>query len=254
MTGVQTCALPIYTPENYRELYADAPISLTHAISTSDNIYAVKTHLMLGTQSLLEALEAFDIHQEMATPSMALGTTDFPLIDLAKIYNTFASVGLYDEVSFIDKIVATNGNVLYERNQDLKQLLDVDETLVLSSLLRSPFDIKNLHVSAPSLLSYEPYTTVAAKSGSSDWDSLIVGYNPQLTMVVWNGYDENQPLTTSAERKISKQIFQDVFNTIYPKNHTGPWYEKTDNLMEVKINPISGEIDNNGSKYWFIKE
>ncbi len=244
----------IYTPENYLELYTDAPISLTHAISTSDNIYAVKTHLMLGTESLLGALEAFDIKQDMATPSMALGTTDFPLIDLAKIYNTFASVGLYDEVSFIEKIVDVNNNELYVREQDLKQLLKVDETLVLTSLLRAPFDIKNLNVSAPSLLSYEPFTTVAAKSGSSDWDSLIAGYNPQLTMVVWNGYDENQPLTTGDERKISKQIFRNVFNTIYPKNHTGPWYEKNDNIMEVKIDPISGEIDNNGSKYWFIKE
>ena len=244
----------IYTPENYLELYTDAPISLTHAISTSDNIYAVKTHLMLGTESLLGALEAFDIKQDMATPSMALGTTDFPLIDLAKIYNTFASVGLYDEVSFIEKIVDVNNDELYVREQDLKQLLKVDETLVLTSLLRAPFDIKNLNVSAPSLLSYEPFTTVAAKSGSSDWDSLIAGYNPQLTMVVWNGYDENQPLTTGDERKISKQIFRNVFNTIYPKNHTGPWYEKNDNIMEVKIDPISGEIDNNGSKYWFIKE
>ncbi len=242
-----------YTPENYRSLYAEMPISLIHAISTSDNIYAVKTHLFLGTDALYNALNDFGIQQNEPTVSMALGTTDFPLMDLAMIYNTFASEGLWQKPALIQKITDSEGNLLYERKQQPVRLLKRDETLILTSLLRAPFDIKNVNVSGPSLLGYEPYTTVAAKSGSSDWDSLIAGYNPQMTLTLWNGYDENQPLTTTEERKISRSIFKEVFNRIYPKEQTGPWYEPSENLLAYRVDPITGTIDNNGSIYWYLK-
>ena len=153
----------------------------------------------------------------------------------------------------IQKITDSEGNLLYERKQQPVRLLKRDETLILTSLLRAPFDIKNVNVSGPSLLGYEPYTTVAAKSGSSDWDSLIAGYNPQMTLTLWNGYDENQPLTTTEERKISRSIFKEVFNRIYPKEQTGPWYEPSENLLAYRVDPITGTIDNNGSIYWYLK-
>ncbi len=242
-----------YTPENYRSLYAEMPISLIHAISTSDNIYAVKTHLFLGTDALYNALSDFGIKQDEPTVSMALGTTDFPLIDLTMIYNTFASEGLWQKPAFIEKITDGEGKILYQRKQQPVRLLKEDETLILTSLLRAPFDIKNVNVSGPSLLGYEPYTMVAAKSGSSDWDSLIAGYNPQMTLTLWNGYDENQPLTTTEERKISRSIFKEVFNRIYPKDQPGPWYNPTDHLIPYRVNPITGVLDNSGSIYWYLK-
>lgn len=36
-----------YSPKNYNDKYAEGPISMAAAISYSDNIYAVKTHLFL---------------------------------------------------------------------------------------------------------------------------------------------------------------------------------------------------------------
>lgn len=241
-----------YTPENYRSLYAEMPISLIHAISTSDNIYAIKTHLFLGTDALYNALADFGIKQEEPTVSMALGTTDFPLIDLAMIYNTFASEGLWQKPAFIEKITDAQGRILYERKDESTRLLNEDETLILSSLLRAPFDIKNVHTAGPSLLGYEPYTNVAAKSGSSDWDSLIAGYNPEMTLVIWNGYDENKALTTTQERKISRTIFKEVFNTVYPQDSPGPWYSLNEHLIAQRVDPITGIPDNSGTVYWYL--
>lgn len=252
-TSFQLTQTVSYTPENYKDLYANIDISLIHAISTSDNVYAIKTHLFLGMDMLYVALEAFGIKQKEATAAMALGATDFPLIDLAKIYNTFASEGMSETPAFIKCIRDAQGNVIYQREIQPKQLLNRDDTLILSSLLRAPFDIKNNYVSGPSLLGYEPYTTVAAKSGSSDWDSLIVGYNPKMTLVVWTGYDENQALTTTAERRISRTMFQEIFNQMFPRDALGPWYEPSSNIEERRVNPITGQLDNNGSLYWFKK-
>ncbi len=253
-TSFQLTQAVSYTPQNYMDVYAETDISMIHAISTSDNIYAVKTHLFLGIEMLYEALLSFGIEQTEPTASMALGSTDFPLIDLATIYATFASEGLYIEPSFIKMICDADGNVLYERELNPVQLLNQTETLILTSLLRAPFDIKNNYVSGPSLLGYEPYTTVSAKSGSSDWDSLTVGYNPLMTLAIWTGYDENQAFYDLEERRISRSMFQDIFNMAFPKDEPGPWYQMNSQLEARYVNPITGIADPQGSLYWYKKE
>ena len=42
-----------YTPKNYNDTYAEGPISMGAAIAYSDNIYAVKTNLFLGEETLV---------------------------------------------------------------------------------------------------------------------------------------------------------------------------------------------------------
>ena len=242
-----------YAPTNYRDVYPEKEISMINAIGVSDNIYAVKTHLFLGVDMLAQALEAFGIEDQQATAAMALGATQFPLIDLAKIYNTFASEGLVEEPALIEMITDNDGNILYQRQCEPKQLLRRDETLMLSQMLRAPFDIKNMGVMTPSLLGYEPYTTTAAKSGSSDWDSLIAGYNPQLTVVLWSGYDENEKLETNDERKVPKLIWQQIFNTVFPQDQPGPWYQLSPQLQQRRVDPITGLPGDSGSLYWFRK-
>lgn len=253
-TSFSISSTETYAPTNYKNIYPNAEISMINAMGVSDNIFAVKTHLFLGKEMLLNALEAFDIHQLEATASMALGATNFPLIDLAKIYTTFASEGLMDTPQFINLVKDGDGKVLYQREQKVTQLLKRDDTLILTQLLRAPFDIKNMTNMTPSLLGYEPFATISAKSGSSDWDSLIAGYNPAYCVVLWSGYDENKKLVSNNERKIPKDIFREIFNTFYPQGTNYPWYQLSPQLEERKVNPINGEISENGSIYWYKKE
>ena len=44
-----------YAPTNYGNVYANGKISMINAISLSDNIYAVKTQLFLGVDTLHNA-------------------------------------------------------------------------------------------------------------------------------------------------------------------------------------------------------
>ena len=253
-TSFQLSEDEVYTPTNYMEIYPETNISMINAISCSDNIYAIKTHLFLGTDLLNDTLKAFGIELSEENVSIALGSTNFPLIDLAKIYNTFASEGLVEEPSFIRLVCDGKGNILYENKDEPKQLLKRDETLILTSLLRSPFDIKNITGSTPSMLGYEPYTTTAVKSGTSDWDSLVASYNPNYTCILWTGYDDNKAMTTSEERRVVKEIFQDFYHTLYPKCAEGVWYVPSSAIESRRVDPVSGQLSGEGSLYWYKKE
>lgn len=239
-----------YSPSNYGNVYANGKISMINAIALSDNIYAVKTHLFLGVDTLHNALLDFHIRQSNPNPSEALGTVNMSLLELSRIYNTFASEGLYTKPALIDQITS-GSETIYKRDIAPKRLLQRDETLILNQMLRSTFDIRNHTYTFPSMYGHEPDVTVAAKSGTSDWDSLVMGFNPEYTIGIWSGFDDNRPLNKKYYT-VSKNIFKDTFNGLY-EHSSGVWYQPSDNLEVRHVNPVSGQEESNGSIYWFKK-
>lgn len=250
-TTFRISEIETYAPTNFNDDYAYKAIPMVHALSVSDNIYAVKTHLFLGSDTLYNALVAMGYKDVRNIASLALGSANMSVFELNQLYSTFASEGLYTQLSFIDKITDQRGNVLYENKQTNKRILQRDTTLMVNQLLRSPFDILNQGYTSPSLLGFEPIVITGAKSGTSNWDSWIAGFNPDYSITIWNGYDDNSEMKTSAERRISRLIYRDTFNMLYNKKEEGPWYSISDGLKEVRINPKTGLEDMKGSVYWY---
>lgn len=243
-----------YEPHNYNDVYPYREISMINAISVSDNIYAVKTHLFLGTATLHNALLDFGITQSEENPSEALGTVNMSVLELGRIYNTFASEGLYKKPVLIQKIIDGEQQVLYEEDTKAKRLLDRDTTLILNQALTSTYDVKNQTKAYPTMAGYAPKVQVGVKSGTSDWDAWTVGFNPQFTLAIWTGFDDNRILEKDYY-DIDKSIFQDTFTSLYEgKEDTSPWYQLSDALEIRYVDPISGKPSSNGSPYWFLKE
>ena len=75
-----------YSPNNYNDTYANNPISMAAAISYSDNIYAVKTHLFLGENMLVNTAKRLGITSKLAeVPSLALGTEEISLLEMKMV-------------------------------------------------------------------------------------------------------------------------------------------------------------------------
>ena len=252
-TTFQIDAQNEYAPTNYNELYPNREISMINAIAMSDNIYAVKTHLFLGMDTLDNALKAFGIENSQAVPSLALGTVDMSLLELSTIYNTFASCGQYIKPAMISAITNSYNNVVYERDMETKRLMNLDSVLMINQMLTATFDIKNKTVNFPTMYGSEPKVQVGAKSGTSEADSLVIGFNPEYTIAVWSGFDDSRPLDKEYYN-ISKRIFQSTFNSLYEGEETAAWYQLTNNLMERRVDPITGKDSLLGSIYWFKKE
>ncbi|MEG0548962.1 MAG: transglycosylase domain-containing protein, partial [Coprobacillus sp.] len=240
-----------YSPTNFNQKYAYKDITLAQAIAVSDNIYAVKTHMFLGEQALVNALGKFGFTHISPHPSLALGTLNTNVYKLASIYSTFANQGIYNDVHTINKITNDNGDVLYEYKAKDEQLLNKETCLVLSQLLTAPFHKAYNTYANATMSSYPTNATFAVKTGSSDYDALCAGYNPNYTIASWTGYDDNREMHMASDTKIPKVIFQTMAN--YLQEET-VWYTPTDKLQQIPINPISGEYQENGIIYWFKNE
>lgn len=238
-----------YHPENYNEVYPNKEISMIQAIATSDNIYAVKSLLYIGIDSLVDALQVFNIDSE-SNLSIALGCVNTNILKLSEIYNTFASEGIYNAPSFISK-VENESSILYERELENTQLLQHDETLIINQLLTSPFDNNANDTSLITMYAHIPEFSVAAKSGTSNWDTWCVGFNPYYTVGIWNGYDDSQAID-SDYFEMSKSIWKETFDALMIDKED-VWYYPSSNIEELQVDPTTGTFNNSSSVYWYLK-
>ena len=230
-----------YSPQNYGEQYGNKPISLATAISYSDNIYAVKTHMFLGEDSLVNISKRLGITAKLEeVPSLPLGTASINIIEMAAAYSAFANEGYKVDGYLISKVEDLRGNVIYERKPEKENILNKSLTFILSDLLTSTYDSTFIDYNYPTAIGIAPKIKhkLALKSGTTDSDHWSIGYNKDIVTAVWVGYDDNRSIETS-DYKYSRNIWVEAMEG-YLADKEDNWYKQPSNVVGVLVNPITG--------------
>ena len=181
-----------YSPSNSNNMYANKKITMKEAYAVSDNIYAVKTLLLLGSDNFIKYLNRFNLKTEESVPSIALGSCEFTLFDLVKAYSVYANDGYYYNYSFINKIVDSYGNTLYNNNISKNQIANKSIVNQIKELMSLPF-YNNGYYTKSTLQNYN-IKGYYGKSGSTSNDSYLILFNSKYTIGVWMGNDTNDYL------------------------------------------------------------
>lgn len=247
-----------YSPQNFGEKYGNKPISMAAAIAYSDNIYAVKTHLFLGEDTLVNMGKRLGIKTKLdAIPSLALGTEEINILEMMQSYAAFANEGYKITPHFISKVEDMNGNILYEFKETKENILNKSTTYILNELLANSSSKEFIDYNYPTCISIAPKMTktYAIKTGTTNTDHLIFGYNKDLLMGIWMGYDDNRESPTT-DGNMSKTIWVDTMEA-YLKEHENNWYQTPSNVVGVLVDPITGEpatADTKNKKiFYYIK-
>ena len=238
-----------YSPKNYGEKYGNRDISLATAIAYSDNIYAVKTHLFLGENVLVETAKRMGIEKKLqANASLSLGTEEISMLDYSNAYATLANYGVKNDVYLISKITDNDGNILYEHEYKEETVLNKRDVFILNELLSNTYNYDFVDYSSPTMLTISNLLTkkYAVKSGSTNTDYWAVGYNPDMLVMVWNGYDDNRD-TSSNQSKITKRIWARTIESIL-ENSDSSWYDIPSGVTASLVNPVSGQLSESGKK------
>lgn len=247
-----------YSPSNYNNKYGNKDITMAAAIAYSENIYAVKTHLFLGENTLVEMLKRVGVTSKLKPiPSLALGSNEITLIDMMSAYSSLASGGYKVKPHFINKIEDSKGKILYEYKDEKEDLLNSSLVYIMNEILTSTYNYKFIDYNYPTCYDIASKLThkYSIKTGTTDTDHLIFGYNPNILIGIWSGFDDNRK-SDSGEGKYIKKMWVEIAEN-YNKNKKDKWYKIPNNVVGTLVNPISGtpaeNNDKNATVFYYIK-
>ena len=185
---------PPYEPMNYDRKFV-GPITLRRALEQSRNIPAVKAMLEIGPQQVVDYAARFGMRGTFEPfLSLALGAAETTLIDATAAYSVFPNHGVrmtpYSVVSIADR----EGNILEQNRPQAREAIRADTAFVMTNLLRGV--IQQGTGSAAASLDWP----LAGKTGTVDdyTDAWFIGFDPNITVGVWVGYDEKKPIGGSS--------------------------------------------------------
>lgn len=232
-----------YSPTNYGDQYPNKEISLASAVATSDNIYAVKTHLFLGSDVLVDMMKRVGITTKLdSIPSLALGSQAISLIEMTAAYSMLANEGYKVKPHFIQRVEDINGNVLYEYKDNKEAVLNKSITFIINELLANTSNPKYISYTYPTsyVIANKLTKKYAIKTGTTEYDHLVFGYNKDVVVSVWSGYDDNRNLSVG-DATTNKNLWADITEK-YLADKKDNWYSMPNNVVGVLVDPITGQL------------
>jgi 1A family penicillin-binding protein len=228
-----------YAPQNFGNRYSHKSIAMRQAIATSDNMYAVHSILEVGISRVISLTKALGVQSELnALPSLALGTSPISPFDMMQAYSVIANQGKKVHPIAIVKIEDATGKLRYEAKLQSQRVLDAAPAYVMTHLMQSVFEVEGTaHRVAPLLK-----RPIAAKTGSTDTDSWMVGFTPELSTAVWLGYDRDRKIG-AIESHLATPIFAE-FTELALQDRPPQAFPKPDGVIAVDIDPVSGKMSN----------
>jgi len=161
---------------------------------------------------------------------------------MVSAYSSFANIGYKIKGHFINRIEDSKGNILYEYKLEKDVVLNSSLAFILNEMLTYTYDTSFIDYNYPTVISLLPQITkkYSIKTGTTDTDMWIIGYNKNAVLGIWSGYDDNRKLEVG-DGVYHKNIWIKTMEN-YLKDLDNTWYRIPDNVVGVLIDPINGEL------------
>jgi penicillin-binding protein 1A len=182
--------LPTYCPLNYYRRYQGI-VTLRHAVEDSLNASAAKVQQMVGGQTVIDVAHRLGVKEPLAPySSMALGTFELPMVEMASAYSAIANRGQVAEPYFISRVKDDEGKVLTETRPKVHQAVREDAAYIMTSVMEGVIQ-RGTAAAAAGLPGH-----LAGKTGTTDryTDAWFIGFSPRITCAVWVGRDLKEPI------------------------------------------------------------
>lgn len=226
-----------YAPQNASGKYANKNINMIEAISLSDNIYATKTNLLLGSNTISNKLKIIGINDINDNVTNGLGSFSLSPLTITSIYNAIANKGIYHKPYFVKSVEEKDKKIYVHKKDNGVRLFDKQKSIIMSYMLLSPYDKALASYTTPTMINYVPNYRFSVKTGSTDSSSLVMGFNPNYTIGIYVGTDDN---SQEYDKTLAKKLFVKIANMLM-ENKKDVFYE-TPNLKAFTLTNIeSGE-------------
>ena len=232
---------PPYAPHDYDGKF-EGPITLRHALEESRNVPAVRTMEQIGPKHVVEYARLFGFQGPMEPYlSLALGAAEASLLEVTAAYSVFPNQGVLMKPYQILKIVDRQGNLLEENRPLPREAIRADTAYVMTNLMRGVI-ARGTGAAAASL-----DWPLGGKTGTTNdfTDAWFTGFDPNITIGVWIGYDDKKPLgpgETGAQAALP--VWMGVMKAYIDRREdrqTPPTFEAPGNIVFVSVDRATGQ-------------
>ncbi|MEW6594650.1 MAG: penicillin-binding protein 1B [Thermodesulfobacteriota bacterium] len=168
-------------------------IPLYRGLVLSLNLATTRLGMEVGVKNVAQTMRDLGVQAELPTsPAVLLGAASLTPLEVAQMYQTFATGGYYVPQRAISSVLAADDRVAKRFTSSTRQRFAPEEVYLLNTALQK---VVREGTGAP-LANYLPSShNVAGKTGTSNdlRDSWFAGFTGDLLAVVWLGRDNNKP-------------------------------------------------------------
>lgn len=179
-----------WSPENADHKFY-GPTRLREALTFSRNVVTVKLVEAIGIDALTNFSHTVGFYGDMPRNlSVALGSFSITPLELAMVYNVFASNGMKSSPIYIKYISDRQGRIVESNEPDPEQAISPQTAFLITSMME---DVVKYGTGWRARALGRP---VAGKTGTTNdyKDAWFVGYSPNLVASVWVGFDNLKSL------------------------------------------------------------
>ncbi|MEM1397632.1 MAG: penicillin-binding transpeptidase domain-containing protein, partial [Pseudomonadota bacterium] len=200
-----------WRPDNYKSNYY-GEVSLEFALAKSANAAAIRLQETTGRKRVRESARRMGIDSKLsAGPAMALGVDTVTPLELARAYAPFANGGFRITPYFIERVDDGLGGVLRQREKSYFDL--AGEPDAINGMRRM---LRTVVLEGTGRAAQIEGAFVAGKTGTtqSNRDAWFVGFADGLTLAIWIGRDDNQPMEDITGGGLPAKIWRDAMAPI----------------------------------------
>ena len=237
-----------WSPENADHKFY-GPTRLREALIFSRNVVTVKLVEAIGIDALTNFARIVGFYGDMPRNlSVALGSFSITPLELAMVYNVFASSGMKTSPIYIKYVSDRKGRIVESNEPNPEQVISPQTAFLITSMME---DVVKYGTGWRARSLGRP---VAGKTGTSNdyKDAWFVGYTPNLVAAVWVGLDDYKTLGgQETGAKAASPIWVSFMNNALkgdPDNFFSP-----EGIVTYFIDPETGLLSRNdtGIKEYF---
>lgn len=195
-----------WKPENYDKKYHGS-VTLEEALMKSLNLAMVNLSESLSRKDIIRTAKKMGISTPVEnTPSLALGTFEVKVIDMAAAYSAIANGGYATWPHAIKEVYTRDGYQLYQREADTEnRILDAGAVKDLTKMLEKVISQgTGRRAKIPGF--------AAGKTGTTqDYrDAWFVGFTDEYVIAVWVGNDDNSPMKGVTGGTLPAEIWRKI--------------------------------------------
>jgi penicillin-binding protein 1A len=232
----------IYSPHDYDHKF-EGEITLRHALEESRNIPAIRMMDVLGPKNVLAYAKRFGFEEDFPPYlPIALGAGDGTLLEATSAYTVFPNQGVRMKPFSVLKVLDRDRNLLEENRAEPADVISADTAFVMTNLLRGVV----LRGTAQAAASIE--WPLAGKTGTVDdnTDAWFIGFDPDLTVGVWIGFDEKKSLGGLEQGAVAALPIWTDFMKAYidgrPDKDQPPAFSAPGNIVFLTVDKSNGAV------------